>query len=91
MASSMMYSLSRSRSDQCPSSSTLTETETIAEHVRGGVDGSSSCHHPCHHHDGAVGVDREDYASMSHLRLLRVLNTVKLSSVVRLLDKWVTL
>ena len=86
MASSMMYSLSRSRSDQCPSttvsSSTLTETETFAEHVRGGGDASSSCHHPCHHHVGAVGVDREDYASMSHLRLLRVLNTVKRGEVV---------
>ena len=88
MASSMLYSLSRSRSDQCPSttvsSSTLTETETIAEHVRGGGDASSSCHHPCHHHDGAIGVDREDYARMSHPRLL---NTVKLSSVVRLLEQ----
>lgn len=36
------------------------------------------------HHDGAVGVDREDYARMSHPRLL---NTVKLSSVVRLLEQ----
>jgi hypothetical protein len=66
---------------------TLTETETIAEQVRGGGEASSSCHHPCHHHDGAVGVEREDCARMSQPRLLRVLITVKLSIVVRFLEQ----
>eukprot|EP00090_Calanus_glacialis_P016194 TRINITY_DN25418_c0_g1_i1.p1 TRINITY_DN25418_c0_g1~~TRINITY_DN25418_c0_g1_i1.p1 ORF type:complete len:1021 (+),score=440.40 TRINITY_DN25418_c0_g1_i1:398-3064(+) len=162
VSSSMLSSLSSSRSDLCPSTTvssststgTLTETGTITEDVGGGGDASSSwkscnicledmvdsdlvshihctaqlcrdclersmnaspdkcpvCLAGCEDSewvqlDQSSGVrpplrmltipviimmeqvDREDCARMGHPRLLRVPNTVKLSSVVRLLER----